>query len=48
MNNVRQVSTVDLQAADAYLVIDTPVALKHEIDMMMPIDIIESCQYCPS
>lgn len=35
MSRVRDVSTVDLWAAVAYLVIATPVALKLAIDTMM-------------
>ena len=48
MNSVRQVSIVDRWAAEAYFVIETPVALKHEIDKIMPMDINVSCQYSPS
>lgn len=38
MSRVLQVSTVDLYAAEAYLVMATPVALKQEIETMMPND----------
>jgi hypothetical protein len=38
INNVLQVSTVDLCGADAYLVMATPVALKHEIEQIIPMD----------
>jgi hypothetical protein len=38
MRRVLQVSTVDLWAAEAYLVMATPVALKQEIEQMMPKD----------
>jgi len=38
INKVLQVSTVDLCGADAYLVMATPVALKHEIEQIIPID----------
>lgn len=33
-------STVDLWGAEAYLVMATPVALKHAIEIIIPIDVI--------
>lgn len=45
MNSVLQVSTVDLCAADAYFVMETPQALKEEIETMIPIDIPRRAGY---
>lgn len=48
MKRVRQVSMVDRYAADAYFVMLTPVALKLEIDKIIPIDIQRSAGYVAS
>lgn len=41
MRRVRDVSMVDLWAADAYFVMETPHTLKPAIDKMIPKDIIK-------
>jgi len=48
MKSVRHVSIVDRYAADAYFVMDTPQALKDEIETMIPMDIHKSAGYVPS
>ena len=48
MNRVRQVSTVERWAAEAYFVIETPVALKQEIEKIIPMDIQSKAGYAPS
>lgn len=48
MKRVRQVSIVDRWADEAYLVIDTPVALKQEMDRIIPIDIQRRAGYVHS
>ena len=42
INTVLQESTVVLQAADAYLVTNTPEPLNEAIEKMIPIDIINN------